>query len=695
MGAGTIAPPLRHGHSGASLAPSLERPRPLGARLRRAPVALGGPSGCSSARGRSRSRSGRRAFHQRICAAAAGVARSLRDRRGNRHPLDEPRGSDRAAPRRRRGPVLGRAAPVRSPLRRPRASRGAARGPGSGPLRDREGLRRLRRGRPARAGRATHPRPRRPRPGRAGSRHQPRPGRVLAPRGRAGSAGGRCGLASPPDRGPGGGRAVGCGRRPPGCRCASRSLSPRRAPSASSSIPGSPTGCCAGFRRPSGCWPCRRSRGCASSRAAHPGAAAPPLAAALLLAGFLLRTAPLNHPDFYNPDYRMHAGLVEVARKAGPDLVSLSLVVALHPPRRPRRRAIPCAERPRASGFAAWARRDVGLPYSILPHAVLSLLPLDYDGRLAALRMAGAFFAALPAALCVFLAARVGLSPWAAVLVAAAPAGTAELALGSVPAVVGHAADVGFILLLALVTPLGARRIAGLALALAAAQLVYVSATLLLPTFVLALALLVFFLEPDGRRTARGLLVVLAAGSTLALLSYYRDFVPGALGDDPGAGGAHGRGWRWPTPGVTWRSRPSEAGGSRPPSASARSGCSLLAGRRAAARTHRWILPAWAVAALALGLLQWRFPGRSGLPSPAALHRAPRGAGGGGRARGSGAGRAPLRRAGRGGRPPPRRSRVQAAVARPAGRAPRAHDHSLVLRPPAVRAIMNACPFLD
>ena len=230
-------------------------------------------------------------------------------------------------------------------------------------------------------------------------------------------------------------------------------------------------------------------------------AAAPqavPLAAARApAAGFLLRVPPLNHPEFYNPDYRTHAGLVEVARKAGLDLLR-SPSSWLFTPREAQAPGDPL----RRATSGLWLRRvgerDVGLPYSILPHAVLSLLPLDYDGRLAALRMAGAFFAALPAALCALLAARVGLSPWAALLVAAAPAGTAELALGSVPAVVGHAADVGFILLLALVPPPGARRIAGLALALAAAQLAYVSATLLLPAFVLALALLVSL--PGARR---------------------------------------------------------------------------------------------------------------------------------------------------------------------------------------------------
>jgi hypothetical protein len=193
--------------------------------------------------------------------------------------------------------------------------------------------------------------------------------------------------------------------------------------------------------------------------------AALPLAGSLLVAGFLARAAPLNHPEFYNPDYRMHAGLVEVARKAGLDLLR-SPSSWLFTPREKQAPGDPL----RRATSGLWLRRvgdlNVGLPYSILPHAALSLLPLDYDSRLAALRMAGAFFAALPAALCALLGARVGLSPWSALLVAAAPVGSAELALGGVPAVLGHAADVGFVLLLALVSPQGARRIAGLALAL-------------------------------------------------------------------------------------------------------------------------------------------------------------------------------------------------------------------------------------
>lgn len=338
-------------------------------------------------------------------------------------------------------------------------------------------------------------------------------------------------------------------------------------------------------------------------------ASALPLAGSVLLFGFLLRAAPLNHPEFYNPDYRTHAGLVEVASKGGLDLLR-SPASLLFTPRAAQASGDPL----RRATSGLWLRRvgdqDVGLPYSILPHAALSLLPLDYDGRLAALRMTGAFFAALPAALSALLAARVGLSPWSALLVAAAPTGTAELALGSVPAVVGHAADLAFILLLALVPPRGARGIAGLALALAAAQLTYVSATLLLPVLVLALALLVSLLETQGWRTALRLLAILGAGSTLALVVYYRDFVPDALLAMHAALAPAGAG-PLADPGRDLALSALRDWGFGAAPALGLVGLLWLVGRRARPDAP-WILPAWGLAAVALGLLQGRFPGTLG-----------------------------------------------------------------------------------
>jgi hypothetical protein len=104
--------------------------------------------------------------------------------------------------------------------------------------------------------------------------------------------------------------------------------------------------------------------------------------------------------------------------------------------------------------------------------------------------------------------------------------------------------------------------------------------------------------------------VVLGAGSTLALVLYYRDFVKGALlavraslvpaGDlalaDPGRDLALFALRDW---------------GLAAALALAVAGLLLLAFRRARAEAP-WILPAWALAALALALLQGRFPGTLG-----------------------------------------------------------------------------------
>ena len=335
-------------------------------------------------------------------------------------------------------------------------------------------------------------------------------------------------------------------------------------------------------------------------------------AAALLVFGFLFRALAVNHPDFYYPDFRSHAGLALMTREAGLDLLRAPHDWIFTPrPHQERGGALLRA----TSGL--WLKRiggmDVGLPYSVLPHALLALFPLDYDGCLVALRLVGAAFSAVPAFLCVFLGQRLGLPLWTALLVAAAPATAVELSLGAIPALLGHAADLGVLLLLA--SPhageRSARRTAGLAAAVAGAQLTYVSSILLAPALVLASALFLWPAAPDGRRRASRLALSALVGSLVALLLYYRDFLPdtlaaaralalapaATLGADPGAD----RPWlalaAWASPATPLL---------------ALAGIALLLAGHDRRDASPAVVRGWALAILTLGVLRHLFPGALG-----------------------------------------------------------------------------------
>lgn len=334
-------------------------------------------------------------------------------------------------------------------------------------------------------------------------------------------------------------------------------------------------------------------------------------ASALLVSGFLFRVLAVNQPDFYYPDFRSHAGLVEMTREAGLDLFR-----APHDwiftPRPHQERGGPLLRA--TSGL--WLKRvggvDVGLPYSVVPHALLALFPLDYDGCLLVLRLGGAALSAVPAFLCAFLARRLGLSLWTALLTAAAPAAAMELSLGAIPALLGHAADMGVLLLLA--SPRagepGARRTAGLTAAVAGAQLAYVSSIFVVPALVLGRALFLWPLAPLGRRRAGRLILAAGLGSLLALLAYYRDFVPdtlaavralaevrsATLGADPGEDRALQALLAWGFPATL---------------VLALAGIALLIGQERD-RAAPPVVRGWALAILALGLLRHLFPGALG-----------------------------------------------------------------------------------
>jgi len=331
-------------------------------------------------------------------------------------------------------------------------------------------------------------------------------------------------------------------------------------------------------------------------------------ATALLVFVFLLRAGALNHPSFYNPDLRIHAGLVKVVREAGFDLLRAP-AGWLYTPREARKQEGPAVRA--TSGLWLRSLRGVsfGLPYSLAPHALLAPLPLDYDGLLTALKVLGAFASALPAALLVFLAPRVGAPAWAGALLGSAPTAGAELSLGAVPAVFGHAADVAFLLLVAVRWhTMGARTSVLLTgLLVAAVELAYVSSALLVPLLAAGLAGLSLAWErtPEVLARVRGLVGAVAFGSLLALLLYYRDFLPGSLialrlvGSGGGEPLADPGGHRVASALLAW--------GLPVLPLLALAGIFLLV-REGVSGGLVPVVPAWALTAVVLGSLQWRHP---------------------------------------------------------------------------------------
>ena len=169
---------------------------------------------------------------------------------------------------------------------------------------------------------------------------------------------------------------------------------------------------------------------------------------ALTLTTFLLRAGGLNHPDFYHPDYTIHAGLVGVVRSAGFDL----LVKPSHYLWSPREdgSGSPSTSRS-ASGL--WPVGTVGgpqgMPYSLAFHALVAPLGLEYDALLTLLKLVGALVSVAPIPIAWALARRRGISPLGAGLLALLPTAMSELTSGFLPALMGHALDMGLLLWLA------------------------------------------------------------------------------------------------------------------------------------------------------------------------------------------------------------------------------------------------------
>ncbi len=253
--------------------------------------------------------------------------------------------------------------------------------------------------------------------------------------------------------------------------------------------------------------------------------------AALALAAFLGRALLVNHPDFYYPDLRTHARLVEVVREAGLRfLVSPSRYIWEH---------------------GVWRTEAYGktyaFPYTPAFHLPFALLGLPYDSLLLVLKLAGAALSTLPLVLLWAMARRLGASPLGAGLMLVIPTYTSRLSFAFLPSLFGHAVDMAFLLwLISQAHALGTRRLvlAGGAW-VAACQLAYVSGVVNLSVLVGLLALLTAVAA--GWRRGLGVLAMGVVGSVVSVAVYYRDFLPmaadvaGRLFGQAGVGGAASR----------------------------------------------------------------------------------------------------------------------------------------------------------
>jgi hypothetical protein len=244
--------------------------------------------------------------------------------------------------------------------------------------------------------------------------------------------------------------------------------------------------------------------------------------AALGIAAFLLRALAVNHPDFYYPDQRTHARLVEKVQEDG-------LGFFATPSRAIWEHGI---WRTEAYG------RTYAFPYSPAFHLPFTVLPLGYDTRLLAMKLWAAAVSVVPIFLTWLLARRLGVSVLGAALLVLVPTYTSRLSFAFLPALFGHAFDLALISWLAArLDGLAAPRtwLAGAAL-VAASQLAYISGVMNTAALVLALVLVAL----ARRRPAQaGALVAMGLlGSAVSVALYYRDFLAMVFDLLPRAGAA-------------------------------------------------------------------------------------------------------------------------------------------------------------
>ena len=231
--------------------------------------------------------------------------------------------------------------------------------------------------------------------------------------------------------------------------------------------------------------------------------------AALGLAAFLLRALAVNHPDFYYPDLRTHARLVEKVQDEGIGFfLSPSRAIWEH---------------------GVWRTEAYGqtyaFPYTPAFHLPFTLLPVGYDTLLLCLKLAAAAVSIVPILLTWALARRLGVSVLGAALLVLIPTYTSRLSFAFLPALFGHAFDLALLYWLA--QHLDSIRLPRTWLSgagwIAACQLAYISGVM--NTAVLVLALVFWALVRRRPLDAALLAAMGLAAAACAVALYYRDFL--------------------------------------------------------------------------------------------------------------------------------------------------------------------------
>lgn len=235
---------------------------------------------------------------------------------------------------------------------------------------------------------------------------------------------------------------------------------------------------------------------------------------ALAMAAFLARAMLFNDPRYYYSDLRIHAKLAETVRQAGWDFLRAPAHYILE--------------------HKAWSRvidgRTFAFPYTPAFHALFAPMPLSYDGLITALKLGACLSTVVPIVVLWSLCRAWGASTLGVVLLLFVPIYVHHLGLAYVAALFGHAVDMIFVAWLArhLARLPEAGAFAAGALLVAACQLAYVTAVIVLPIFLGVLAACVLVQERDaaGWRRVAAVLGIGAAGSVLAVVIFYRDFSP-------------------------------------------------------------------------------------------------------------------------------------------------------------------------
>jgi hypothetical protein len=250
-----------------------------------------------------------------------------------------------------------------------------------------------------------------------------------------------------------------------------------------------------------------RTRGAVDNRSAR-------MIAALAATAFLARAALFNAPDYYYSDLRIHATLAELVRAAGWDFLRAPAQYIVR--------------------HQAWARVIDGhvyaFPYTPAFHAFFAASHLRYDALVTAMKLGAALATVVPIVALWSLARRWEASTLGCLLLLFVPIYVHHLGLAYLAALFGHAIDMIFVAWLArhLQDIARPRIFLAAVLLVAACQLAYVTAVIVLPIFLTVLAAFVLALErgAPGRRRALAILAFGAAGSLLAILVFYRDFSP-------------------------------------------------------------------------------------------------------------------------------------------------------------------------